>query len=59
MLSLCDICLYLSASRGHLAVYLLVNADFILYILRQIVFADRREVISAGNFHGEYPAKVC
>lgn len=23
-----------------------------------IVFADRREVISAGNFHGEYPAKA-
>lgn len=25
----------------------------------QIVFADRKEVISNGNFHGEYPAKVC
>ena len=23
----------------------------------QIVFADRGEIISAGNFHGEYPAK--
>ncbi|OXA58564.1 histidine ammonia-lyase [Folsomia candida] len=23
-----------------------------------IVFADRNEIISAGNFHGEYPAKV-
>ncbi|KAH0807422.1 hypothetical protein GEV33_015362 [Tenebrio molitor] len=23
-----------------------------------IVFADRGEIISAGNFHGEYPAKV-
>ena len=22
-----------------------------------IVFSDRREIISAGNFHGEYPAK--
>jgi len=22
------------------------------------VFADRNEIISAGNFHGEYPAKV-
>lgn len=25
---------------------------------RKIVFADRNEIISAGNFHGEYPAKV-
>lgn len=24
----------------------------------QIVFAERGEIISAGNFHGEYPAKV-
>jgi hypothetical protein len=24
----------------------------------QIVFPDRGEIISAGNFHGEYPAKV-
>ena len=23
-----------------------------------MVFADRRETISGGNFHGEYPAKV-
>ncbi|XP_074646941.1 histidine ammonia-lyase-like isoform X2 [Tubulanus polymorphus] len=23
-----------------------------------MVFADRKEIISAGNFHGEYPAKV-
>jgi len=30
-----------------------------LYSRHQIVFADRKEVISAGNFHGEYPAKVC
>lgn len=22
------------------------------------MFADRNEIISAGNFHGEYPAKV-
>ena len=29
-----------------------------LHFNRQIVFAERREVISAGNFHGEYPAKV-
>ena len=25
---------------------------------RQMVFAERGEVISGGNFHGEYPAKV-
>ena len=24
-----------------------------------MVFADRGEIISGGNFHGEYPAKVC
>jgi len=30
-----------------------------LYYDNQIVFADRKEVISNGNFHGEYPAKVC
>jgi histidine ammonia-lyase len=24
----------------------------------QIVFPERGEIISAGNFHGEYPAKV-
>ena len=29
-----------------------------LYLLFQIVFADRGEIISAGNFHGEYPAKA-
>jgi histidine ammonia-lyase len=23
-----------------------------------LVFADREEIISGGNFHGEYPAKV-
>ena len=23
-----------------------------------MVFADRNELISGGNFHGEYPAKV-
>ena len=23
-----------------------------------MVFADRGEIISGGNFHGEYPAKV-
>ena len=23
-----------------------------------MVFAERKEVISGGNFHGEYPAKV-
>lgn len=26
--------------------------------ISQIVFADRGEIISAGNFHGEYPAKA-
>ncbi|CAB4058645.1 hutH [Lepeophtheirus salmonis] len=24
-----------------------------------IVFSERQEIISAGNFHGEYPAKAC
>lgn len=24
----------------------------------QLVFSDRGDVISAGNFHGEYPAKA-
>lgn len=28
------------------------------YIHYQIVFAERGEIISAGNFHGEYPAKA-
>ena len=23
-----------------------------------MVFADTQQIISAGNFHGEYPAKV-
>lgn len=23
-----------------------------------MVFADKKEIISGGNFHGEYPAKV-
>ena len=23
-----------------------------------MVFADRNELVSGGNFHGEYPAKV-
>lgn len=23
-----------------------------------LVFADKRDVLSGGNFHGEYPAKV-
>jgi histidine ammonia-lyase len=26
--------------------------------MSQIVFPERGEIISAGNFHGEYPAKV-
>ena len=25
----------------------------------QMVFADMGEILSGGNFHGEYPAKVC
>jgi len=36
-----------------------VNRSVTLNCDRQLVFADRNEVISAGNFHGEYPAKVC
>ncbi len=24
-----------------------------------MVFAETNEIISGGNFHGEYPAKVC
>ena len=28
------------------------------FIVVQMVFADREETISGGNFHGEYPAKV-
>lgn len=27
--------------------------------LFKMVFAERGETISGGNFHGEYPAKVC
>lgn len=26
---------------------------------RQLVLSEREEIISAGNFHGEYPAKAC
>ena len=29
-----------------------------LYYMTQIVFPERGEIISAGNFHGEYPAKA-
>ena len=29
-----------------------------LTVSKQMVFADRGEIISGGNFHGEYPAKV-
>jgi len=44
----------------------LVTIKYFLYCLllytldvdNQIVFVERQEVISAGNFHGEYPAKV-
>lgn len=38
--------------------YFLINyiTDSLFYL--QIVFAERGEIISAGNFHGEYPAKV-
>ena len=35
---------------------LFTNPPIIIY--PQIVFADRGEIISAGNFHGEYPAKA-
>jgi histidine ammonia-lyase len=31
---------------------------YLFFYKIQIVFADRNEIISAGNFHGEYPAKV-
>jgi histidine ammonia-lyase len=24
-----------------------------------LIFIDTGEVVSGGNFHGEYPAKVC
>ena len=45
-------------SRKHQFAYhfLFVCAQFALAF--QIVFADRGEIISAGNFHGEYPAKA-
>ena len=29
-----------------------------LQFVLQIVFPDRNQIISAGNFHGEYPAKA-
>ena len=28
------------------------------FLFFQIVFSERGEIISAGNFHGEYPAKA-
>lgn len=28
-------------------------------VSRQLVLSERDEIISAGNFHGEYPAKAC
>ena len=36
--------------------HILLFSNPIIY--PQIVFADRGEIISAGNFHGEYPAKA-
>lgn len=33
-------------------------SNVVLDHIIQIVFADRGEIISAGNFHGEYPAKA-
>lgn len=38
--------------------YLSLNYLFLITVCLQIVFAERGEIISAGNFHGEYPAKV-
>lgn len=36
-----------------------VNFDFMVTLtVNQMVFAERGETISGGNFHGEYPAKV-
>lgn len=34
---------------------------FLFFLNRSLkmVFAERGETISGGNFHGEYPAKVC
>ena len=29
-----------------------------IFLFCQIVFSERGEIISAGNFHGEYPAKA-
>ena len=42
----------------------LTDARFMVHDLpwphqSQMVFADKKEIISGGNFHGEYPAKVC
>ena len=34
------------------------NCVIYLTVSKQMVFADRGEIISGGNFHGEYPAKV-
>ena len=37
--------------------YKIDNDDFLNFDLK-MVFVDRGEIISGGNFHGEYPAKV-
>ena len=51
--------MFVKYSSGQKQPNLLVwlsNAFLLLQL--QLVFADRNEVISGGNFHGEYPAKV-
>ena len=42
----------------HLSVDLIDIINVIISYINQMVFADKGEIISGGNFHGEYPAKV-
>ena len=48
---------YTSFRLIRLTLYHRIVQHLIPFIYPQIVFADRGEIISAGNFHGEYPAK--
>jgi len=34
------------------------NSSALLFVDFQLVFVERQEIVSGGNFHGEYPAKV-
>lgn len=50
----------------HLGLYntqeflmLLSYHDLVVLHNQQMIMAERNRIITCGNFHGEYPAKVC